>query len=338
MTTTPHLWKSLTQANTTANGNQFDGQVVALADGGYLVVWDDSSHTTHNPMGDSIVEQRYDAAGNKVGGEGDLNPSFAGSDSEPAITLQSNGNIALAFVHVFSPDQNLEVRVFNPSLELVRSIEFPTSQTSDPSITALADGGYFLSYTLGGDIVGRFVGPIGVVSLPFNIDTAPDQYDFSEVATLSNGNVVAVYQDNDVNQSDIKFGVFTPAGAQVTGPSFVFGGAGAGSETDPHVAALRDGGFVVVWTDPDGPAPTDIRATLYSNDGTVDVGFRNVLVNTRTDSLQDTADVVALADGGFLVSWLDHIGFSSARSGSTRPATRSAQSSSCRTITILRSR
>src|SRR5262249_49441820 len=87
------------------------------------------------------------------------------------------------------------------------------------------------------------------------------------------------------------------------------GGAGAGSETDPHVAALRDGGFVVVWTDPDSTTFTDIRATLYSNDGIVDVGFRNVLVNTSTEGVQDSADVVALADGGFLVSWLDRIGF-----------------------------
>jgi hypothetical protein len=315
MTTTPSLWKSSTQANTTAAGNQFDGQVVALPDGGYLVVWDDSSHTTHNPMGDSIVEQRYDAAGNKVGGEGDLNPSFAGSDSEPAITLLPNGNVALAFVHTFAGDQDIEVRVFNSSLGLVRTDNIDLSdtfQTFNPSITAFGDGSYLVSYTATPgppSILGRIVTASGIS--PFVIDLqAGHSYDFSEVATLSNGNAVAVYQDNDGAQTDIKYGIFTPTGiTQVTGPSFVFGGAGAGSETDPHVAALRDGGFVVVWTDPDGPDPTNIRATLYSNDGTADVGFRNVLVNTTTSGPQDTADVTALADGGFLVSWLDRVGF-----------------------------
>jgi FG-GAP-like repeat len=314
VTTTPRLWKSATQANTTTAGNQFDSQITALPDSGYLVAWDDTSGA-FNPGGDAIVGQRYDPAGNKVGGEIDLTQSLTGSDSEPAITHLSNGNVAVALVHAFGGDENIEVRVFNSSLGLIRTdfIDFTASQTFNPSITALADGGYLVSYTIGSfadtDVVGRIVSSLGVVSVPFNIDVFPDRYGSSEVATLSNGNVVAVYQDTDVSQIDIKFGIFTPAGTQVTGPSFVFGGAGAGLESDPHVAALRDGGFIVVWTDPDGPDPTDIRATLYSNDGTVNVGFRNVLVNTTTSGFQDTADVVGLSDGGFLVSWLDHVGF-----------------------------
>src|SRR5262245_20719434 len=150
MTTTPRLWKSPTQANTTSVGNQFDGQVVALPDGGYLVAWDDSSHTTHNPMGDSIVEQRYDAAGNKVGGEGDLNPSFSGSDSEPEITLLANGNIALAFVHTFAGDQDILVRIFNSSLGVVLNVPIEvtdTFQTFNPSITAFGDNSYLVSMT-----------------------------------------------------------------------------------------------------------------------------------------------------------------------------------------------
>jgi len=34
-----------------------------LADGGYVLVWTDS---THNPNGSAIVGQRYDSRGNKV--------------------------------------------------------------------------------------------------------------------------------------------------------------------------------------------------------------------------------------------------------------------------------
>src|SRR5262245_25039796 len=194
MTTTPHLWKSATQANTTSAGNQFDSQIIALPDGGYLVGWDDTS-LAFNPGGDAIVGQRYDAAGNKVGGEIGLTQSLTGSDSEPAITLLSNGNIALAFVHAFAGDENIEVRVFNSSLGLVRTdfIDFTASQTFNPSITALADGGYLVSYTIGPfgdtDVVGRIVSSLGVVSVPFNIDVLPDRYDSSEVATLSNGKI-----------------------------------------------------------------------------------------------------------------------------------------------------
>jgi hypothetical protein len=42
-----------------------DGQIARLADGGYVLVWTDSSRT-HSPNGSAIVGQRYDSLGNKV--------------------------------------------------------------------------------------------------------------------------------------------------------------------------------------------------------------------------------------------------------------------------------
>jgi hypothetical protein len=42
--------------------------VVSLNDGGYVVAWTDFSRT-YNPNGTAVIGQRYDSAGNKVGGE-----------------------------------------------------------------------------------------------------------------------------------------------------------------------------------------------------------------------------------------------------------------------------
>jgi hypothetical protein len=108
-------------------------QIAALNDDGYLVGWDDKS-LAFNPGGDASVGRRYAAAGNKVGGEIKLSGSITGADSEPAITLLSIGNIALAFVHLFAGDQNIEVRILNPSLDLVRTdfIDFTASQRFNP--------------------------------------------------------------------------------------------------------------------------------------------------------------------------------------------------------------
>ena len=39
-----------------------------VQDGGYVVVWTDLS-LTYNPQGSAIVGQRYDSAGNKIGGD-----------------------------------------------------------------------------------------------------------------------------------------------------------------------------------------------------------------------------------------------------------------------------
>ena len=104
MTTTPKLWKGLTQVNTTDGGEyQSDGQIVGLNDGGYIVVWADWGDA-YNPDGAAIVGQRYNAFGNKVGGEVELSQFDSGSQFSPAVTRLSNGNIAVAFVDNFKAD------------------------------------------------------------------------------------------------------------------------------------------------------------------------------------------------------------------------------------------
>src|SRR5262245_17190650 len=139
----------------------------------------------------------------------------------------------------------------------------------------------------------------------FGIDTHAINKDFAEVATLSDGNFVVVYQEDHGSPSDtdIRYALLTPDGTAGVIGFAVPGATGPGLETDPDVAGLRDGDIVFVWTDPDGPAPSDIRASIVSNTGTALAA--NILVNTTTAGVQDEASVVALADGGFLVTWED---------------------------------
>ena len=261
MTTTPRLWKSQTQVNTTDSGPNGDaqvgGQIAGLKDGGYVVVWADSSGT-YNPAGTALVAQRYGPAGNKVGGEVNLGNGFPGSVSSPAVTVLPNGNVAVAFVgDLFNFGfKDTFVRVFNPSLGLIRTdtIDDGATQAGDPSITALANGGYAVSYTVDDtQIAGRVVSPAGALGPGFGLAGSTH----SEVATLSNGNFVVVHESS----STIALEVFTPA----ANPVVILSGVDSGSGFDPDVAALRGGGFVVVWTDPASTA-SDIRATVFSND------------------------------------------------------------------------
>jgi hypothetical protein len=317
MTATPRPVKSLTQVNTAdaavALGGlpvQADGQIARLPDGGYVVVWTDSSRT-HNPNGSAIVGQRYDSLGNKVGGEVNISQFSAGDQFSPAITALPNGNVAIAFVDTSAGNLDLYVRVFDPSLGLVRTdtIDVSINVTFTPSIAAFADGSYVITYTAGSgvdtDIVARVVSSSGTVGAQFDIDNQTDNRDLSEVATLANGNFVVTYVD-EVSGSDtdtaISYAVFSPAGAPVVGPATVPGGDGLGLQTDPDVATLREGGFVIVWTDPD-LLTNDIRASLLDSNGTPIVS--DFLVNTTTTGVQNEASVVALADGGFLVTWED---------------------------------
>jgi FG-GAP-like repeat len=319
MTTTPRLVKSLTQVNTAdapaapgGSAVQAEGQIARLADGGYVVVWADYSRT-HNPGGGAVVGQRYDALGNKVGGEVKISQFNDGDQSLPAITALPNGNVAVAFVDEFGPDEDIYVRIFGPggaslSVGRIDNIDIDAAkQTSHPSITAFADGSYVIAYQVDtgadSDIVARIVSPTGSVGAQFDIDNQTDARLLPEVATLSNGNFVVTYQDEaDGGPYDVLYKIFTPAGTQVVAPTSTPGSSGGGSEGNADVAALKEGGFVMVWGDPD-TSPNDVRAAILSNAGSVVVD--NILVNTTTTGDQGLASVVALADGGFLVPWSD---------------------------------
>jgi FG-GAP-like repeat len=316
MTTTPRLWNSLTQVNTTdGDQNQFESQIAPLQDGGYVVVWTDLSHT-YNPLGEAVVGQRYDAAGNKVGGEVKLSQFTNGDQFSPAITTLANGDVVVAFVDLFTGNNNIYVRVFDPSLNFVREddIDLGSNQTFHPSLTALAGGSYAVSYTLtvgtNTFIEGRIVSATGGVGDQFDIDrridVRNDKQDFSHPEMLSNGNFVVLDQglfNNVATNTDIRFGIFTAAGTPVLTNEPVPGGATIAAESQGDVAALHGGGFVVVWREPHDADTSEIRASIIGNDGLTNVAS-NLLVNTTTASNQN-ADVVALADGGFLVTWKD---------------------------------
>ena len=295
MTTTPKIWKSLTQVNATDSGPdgvaQADGQIVALKDGGYVVIWADNSGA-FNPNGTAVMGQRYNSVGNKVGGEVHLSTGFPGSVFRPAVTLLGDGNLAVAFVNEINGDNDIYVRIFSPSLTVGRTdfINTGATQTVDPSITALDDGGYAVSYTVDdAQIAGRTMSISGFPGPQFGASGSTH----SELATLSNGNFVVVHQGA---AGTIDLEVLTPNAG-------LAGLASAGFGSDPDVAALRDGGFVVVWTDP-ASSSGDIRATIFSNDtGVPNSDAFQFLVNTNTAGPQNEASVVGLADGGFLVTW-----------------------------------
>jgi hypothetical protein len=345
--TTPVLWKAETQVNTTdaavgAGGTNFqmDGQVVGVDGGGYVVAWTDSSRA-YNSNGPTVVAQQYDSQGNRVGGEVSLRDTpFPGAAWEfsPAITYfpssspdwLGRGEVAVAYVDRWINDAGaptfieyhwgIIVEWYSPSLGVAgggdlffytMQLNFPAYALSDPSITAFNQGGYAVAYTVNDGAHTRIVGQVRPAhDLPgaqFNIHSEADDAGHSALATLSNGNFVAVFED-EFNGSaadiDIRYRILTPGGSGVTGSNFVPGASGGAAETVPDVAALAGGGFVVAWTDAAGDADGNgIRATILDNaGGTVRA---DIAVNTGTAGSQFAPNLVTLAEGGFLVSWQD---------------------------------
>lgn len=90
------------QINTETPHAQQEPSVTALADGGFFVVWD--SHLQDGDE-DGIYGQRFDANGNTVGSEIQLNTNTTGKQHQPAITELNNGDLMVSWQswHTGSP-------------------------------------------------------------------------------------------------------------------------------------------------------------------------------------------------------------------------------------------
>src|SRR5262245_5561734 len=320
MTTTPSLWRSTFQDNLTSPFAQLDGVVAPTSDNQFFAVWADEGNFGNNS---AIIARKFDSLGNPLTGDVNLTAPFilAVAAEAAAVGLpiagQSDG-LAVAFT--WSPPGNRDIFLVRTNatlvpLELFVTIENSFTLADHPSITSFSDGSLWVAYTIHNsatdlDILARRVEANGTVSAPITLFNDTDRSDNSDLATLANGNVVAVFQsefNGSATDHDIIFTIKTPTGANVVSPTPVVGAADHPvDEFIPgNVAALADGGFVVSWSDPSGDSSgSGIRASVYDADGNLVNG--NILVNVFNQTgNQGFDDVTALPDGGFIVAWND---------------------------------
>jgi VCBS repeat-containing protein len=138
--------------------------------------------------------------------------------------------------------------------------------------------------------------------LPVNTTTLNTQTK-PAIALLADGGFVVAWQ-SDSGDDTGRLGIFVQrydaSGNKVGAETLVFRLI---NQTNPSVAALTNGGFVVTFDASPPPAPTylgyDIRSALFNADGTRVNG-----VVTDFNGLGDFASSVAgLPDGGFVVAW-----------------------------------
>lgn len=144
------------------------------------------------------------------------------------------------------------------------------------SITTLADGGFVVvwdsnqnSQSSNFDIYGRRYDASGnPVGAEFVISNAANQELFPSVTALVDGSFVVIWQDNEnALQKDIHGRLFRVDG---TDSEFVVSDA-TGTQSNPTVTALADGGFVVAWDDSQTNSP-NIYGRRYGADGIASPG------------------------------------------------------------------
>src|SRR5262245_20508774 len=219
MTTTPDLWRTPFLDNTSLSGNQDSGVVAATANNTFFAVWVD--RTNFNSGIDTIIARSFDSLGNPLTGEVNLVPGSVLDRDEPAAVrlpiAGSNDGLAVAFtVHGGIGGSDIDVVMAGAALNsLFGQITVAAAgDTDQPSITSISNAEVWVSYTIhnsgiDSDIRAQRVvadGVGGPVGAPITIFDGPNVLaDHSDLATLENGNVVAVFQTGLVNKEDVFF-------------------------------------------------------------------------------------------------------------------------------------
>ena len=305
------------RVNTTTNGDQDGGTVAALANGKFVVVWEDAGSGSNDVKG-----QIYNADGTKLGGEMTI-AGGAGNQQRPVVTGTADGRFAVAWEDPSGTTPGLIARVYNAdgtSPSGAYQDQFlvnPGNNQIQPAIAAAAGGRFLVSWSLvdgDTDIVARAYNAAGAFSeTGFEVDgvlTVNESQ--SAVAGLANGNYVVVWTDSGAAPSHneglggsgthIRAQIFAGTGAELAGQTeFIVNKLVSEDQFEPSVAGLSDGSFVVVWTSELFGGDLDVRFRLFQADGTaltIDkaIPFTNVS--------QSQASVTATATG-FLVAWTD---------------------------------
>jgi hypothetical protein len=91
-------------------------------------------------------------------------------------------------------------------------------------------------------------------------------------------------------------------GQLVRGPEILINGKTSGAQTDPDVAIMANGDFIVVWVDGRAPGtPANVMARLFASNGTPRTG--DLRVSASEPDFQEHPRVAVDAAGDFVVVW-----------------------------------
>jgi hypothetical protein len=237
-----------------------------------------------------------------------VNVTTSGNQRDPSIAALANGQ----FVAVWRTEFEIAARVYHADGSPAGG-EIPVNTTTAGSqeqaaVIGLGDGRFLVTWLdfPSGDIIGRIFNLDGSpATAEFPIVAAANDIEMSSIAALPGGGFVATWQTDDAN---IQARTFDAAG--VANPVFTVD-ANTASETEPVVAVLSNGNYVIVWQDAGSAGETDgsgshIRARVCSGNGTfVSDEF---IVNQTAAGDQVEPTVAARPDGSFVVCWEDDAG------------------------------
>jgi Ca2+-binding RTX toxin-like protein len=310
-------------ANSITAGQQSAQKIAALPSGGYVVVWM-GEYSDGDAYG--IDAQLFDADGGKIGGQIKVNQLGESLQLYPTVTALASGGFVVTWTHYADSvagggdgsGNAVKARVFDAAGAPIGPDFLVNTNVSndqkDATVAALPGGGFVIGWTdtgqpQGGDALRaqRFDASGAKVGAEFAINTlaltAFVQPDL-EVVALSGGNFVFAWTHlhrGPPDQIQVKAQMFDSAGNRIGAEFLVPASTAPGS--NPDLAALPNGGFVVGWLGYDRDLDMSVaRAQMFDSAG-AKVGPEVTASNPENHI--NSISVAALAGGGFLVGWVD---------------------------------
>jgi hypothetical protein len=298
--------------------------LAADAQGNFVVAWAGS------PAGSSattVYARRYDAAGNALGGEFQVNTQ-AGVRGWPSVAMNASGNFLVTWESAVTSGRTttygIRGRRYDASGTPLGG-EFQVAATGSGGggatggATAMAEDGSFVAVyerttpksgkvAAHEDVYAQRFGPdgatLGTEARVNDAVVSGRLVVLGSVAMDGSGDFLVAWQNHlgDANEWDVYAKGFAASGA-AQGPESRVNTQTAGRQTDPSAAVLPGGGFAVAWEDNrlDGSGSYgDIR--LRRHDG---AGWSSgeVAVNTTTAAHQGAPSLDADAEGNVTVIW-----------------------------------
>jgi Ca2+-binding RTX toxin-like protein len=328
--------------------------LTALPDGRFVIIWAEVIGTFDSQEGfyvyrSNIRGQVFNADGTKAGAEILVNTTTNKDQYEPTITALADGRFVVAWTdnsQAGGDASSVAVRaqVFNAN-GTKAGAEFRVNTTTnkdqyEPTITALADGGFVVAWTdnsqAGGDtsslaVRAQVLNANGTkVGAEFLVNTTTSNGQYQPtIAALADGGFVIAWTDvsgtgEDASGSAVRAQVFdadgTPAGSE-----FLVNTTTNNDQYDCRITALFDGRFVVTWTNYNETGEfgenefgefvsldsSDLHAQIFNSDGTKAGDEFRVNTTSAGSQYQSSSTITSLADGSFVVAWTDEQSFNS---------------------------
>ncbi|MDZ4251029.1 MAG: M10 family metallopeptidase C-terminal domain-containing protein [Sulfuritalea sp.] len=304
--------------NTYTDSAQSSPSVAALSDGGWVITWQSYDQ---DGSGYGIFAQRYHADGTSAGGETRVNSYTTNDQIASSVAALADGGWVVTWQSNGQDGENNGIYAQRYAAEgaLVggeaRVNSYTTSDQAAPSVAALSDGGWLVtwqsrgqdSYEAFGVYSQRYYsdGTTATAESRINSYTVGHQFRPSVAALADGGWFVTWASEFQDGWGKGVFGQRYNADGGAVGAEMHINTYTFSDQFDPSVAALSDGGWVVTWTSnlQDGSG-YGVYLQRYHADGTA-VGAET-RVNTYTLSNQSASSVAALSDGGYVVTWASH--------------------------------